>query len=494
MTDNGGVRATLVAEVLVEEDGRQPGRRGSGYLVSSGLVLTAAHVVRDARAIRVRLDADRPTERSVASTVIWLNERIDVALLVGPTGPAVPRAAFAAVGERDATIRCSAVGFPLFKLRQDADGSRYRDACHATGTCAPMSNRREGTLELRFAAPQADPDPTRSPWEGMSGAAVWSGARIIGVVASHHRAEGLGRLTASRVDRWHESLDDDQRRQLEALLGTGLGPGRLPQLRSGPLETTTRAEPAARRRTVWAAVGTATAAAVIAVIGVVSEHGSPSTTAAGSSSASRAGAGGAHTAADDILVQKADYCPPYYYPGTIARYVMRAGSDYAATAPVEGPLVLDITNQTSSKEAVILSGIHILVRRRSPAPTSGITVQYSGCGGAVIVRYFSVDLDAAQPKVVAEAGGGADGHAPPVRFPFSITPGDPEIFELTATGTQDCTFDIEIDWIAAGRPGKTILDNHGKHFRQLRVAKNLPNYTFPSGQNSPIPAPREEIG
>ena len=61
----------------------------------------------------------------------------------------------------------------------------------------------------------------------MSGAAVWSAGRIIGLVAEHHRADGLGRLAATRVDHWHERLAPEQLDQLRLLL-----PG-LPDARGG---------------------------------------------------------------------------------------------------------------------------------------------------------------------------------------------------------------------------------------------------------------------
>src|SRR5215218_10146249 len=80
------------------------------------------------------------------------------------------------------------------------------------------ANRREGTLEVTVAPPERDPDPERSPWEGMSGAAVWSAGRIIGLVAEHHRADGLGRLAATRVDHWYEQLAPDRLDQLRTLL------------------------------------------------------------------------------------------------------------------------------------------------------------------------------------------------------------------------------------------------------------------------------------
>ena len=96
---------------------------------------------------------------------------------------------------------------------------RYRDRHHAVGTIAALSNSREGTLELTVAPPERDPDPSHSPWEGMSGAAVWSAGRIIGVVARHHRSDGLTRLAAVRIDRVYEGLLPEGLSVLRSLAG-----------------------------------------------------------------------------------------------------------------------------------------------------------------------------------------------------------------------------------------------------------------------------------
>ncbi|MDG4857790.1 trypsin-like peptidase domain-containing protein, partial [Streptomyces sp. T-3] len=220
-----GLRAEQVAEVLVGPPGVE--RRGSGYLVAPGRVLTAAHVVAGAERVRVRLDADRPGERIAEATVAWAHPGIDVAVLSVPFAP--DRAArFARVGVRDAVLRCSAVGFPYFKLRTEDGGSRFRDSEHVEASCAVLSNRREGTLDLRVAPPAAAPDGVASPWEGMSGAAVFSGGRIVGVVARHHLGDGPGRIAAGRVDRWGERLGADELAELEGLLECPLGADELP--------------------------------------------------------------------------------------------------------------------------------------------------------------------------------------------------------------------------------------------------------------------------
>lgn len=223
-----GIDPGRVAEVLVTQDRPGPGRRGSGYRVSGSAVLTAAHVVRGAARVRVRFDADQPGEWITDARVSWADDGVDAAVLTlaGAAGEEpVAEAGFGRVAAADAVLACSAVGFPRFKLRRDNGGdpddsspSQYRDSVHATGTIAVLSNRREGTLEVTVAAPERDDDPGRSPWEGMSGAAVWSAGQIIGIVTEHHRSDGLGRLAASRVDRWYTRLSGKQGGALRRLL------------------------------------------------------------------------------------------------------------------------------------------------------------------------------------------------------------------------------------------------------------------------------------
>ncbi|WP_190115126.1 trypsin-like peptidase domain-containing protein [Streptomyces flavofungini] len=224
MADVSGLRAGQVAEIVVTHGAGE--RRGSGYLVGPGIVLTAAHVVTGARHARVRFDADRPGEYSVTAHVRWRHEGVDVAVLGVPSRqvPKAGAARFGRVPEEDLLLRCSAAGFPRFKLRERKDGSRYRDCEHVHAVCSVLANRREGTLDLRVAqtVPSAAGARPVSPWEGMSGAAVFSDGHIVGIVSRHHLGDGSGRLGASRVDRWAETLSADERGQLEELLGCRL--------------------------------------------------------------------------------------------------------------------------------------------------------------------------------------------------------------------------------------------------------------------------------
>lgn len=229
-----GLDAQRVAEVIVTlADGSE--RRGSGYRTAAGTVLTAAHVVEQAAGISVRFDAGRDTEWQAGARVVWVSPGVDTAVLGfdAPAGePSVSAVLFGRVAEIDVEITCSTMGFPRFKLRRSGKGlAQYRDSCHRLGRIAGLSHRKEGSLEIRVDAPDRDPDRVRSPWEGMSGAPVFAGRVMIGVVSAHHRPDGLGTLTASRVDRWHDRIGAGALAELRGVLA-------FPQARAGLVEVT----------------------------------------------------------------------------------------------------------------------------------------------------------------------------------------------------------------------------------------------------------------
>lgn len=190
-------------------------------------MLTAAHVIEDAVSIQVRFDADLPGEWITEVISCWADPRSDLAVLtIAPRegDPPVAVARFGRIsGDRAAVLAVRSVGFPRFKLKSD-DGiedhpQRYRDSHQADGSVAVLSNRREGTLEVTVSPPERDPDPAVSPWEGMSGAAVWIGDRIVGVIARHYPSDGLGRLAAARLDLALAGLDRGRWAELQTLLG-----------------------------------------------------------------------------------------------------------------------------------------------------------------------------------------------------------------------------------------------------------------------------------
>ncbi|MFG3286718.1 trypsin-like peptidase domain-containing protein [Streptomyces sp. NPDC048111] len=226
-SDGCGLDPHHIAEIIVETGSGR--RRGSGYRIAGGVVLTAAHVVADARTLVVRCDADRTGEWSAPADVAWAQQGFDLAVLSiapPPSAPAVAeRARFGRIADdRHAVIDVCAAGFPLWKRRaRPQGGGSFRELHQADGTVAALSNLRTGTLEMTVAPAGADPDPASSPWAGMSGAAVWAGRRIVGVMAEHHRSEGTGRLTAVRLDHVLRGLDGAARTALCRLLGLDAG-------------------------------------------------------------------------------------------------------------------------------------------------------------------------------------------------------------------------------------------------------------------------------
>ncbi|MFI9809491.1 trypsin-like peptidase domain-containing protein [Streptomyces sp. NPDC052301] len=244
MSSDGGLLAPsglddrqVVQIVTVSEDGG--GRRGSGYQVASGRVLTAAHVLDGARHVRVRFLDDGGAPGDIDADTEFLHFGLDVAVLKlrpvsGAGGDDVPPRVQGTTryGRLSGAVPCEAMGFPLFKLRREggtrAGGMEYRDTRQAYGHAAGLSGRREGTLEITVEPPGDIPDSGRhSPWEGMSGAAVWSGGCLIGVVSEHRATDGAGTLTASRIDRWHQKLSREERDTLHTLIGLPRHPGRL---------------------------------------------------------------------------------------------------------------------------------------------------------------------------------------------------------------------------------------------------------------------------
>ena len=105
--------------------------------------------------------------------------------------------------ENGVPVPVVAAGFPWFKLRESAaqPDSIIREVEYATGHVQAGSDQKNNTYA--FAVLRSDlksRGPGQSPWEGMSGAAVWAADKLIGVVAQHHPNEGLAALTVHPID------------------------------------------------------------------------------------------------------------------------------------------------------------------------------------------------------------------------------------------------------------------------------------------------------
>ncbi|AYN43285.1 hypothetical protein D9753_35380 [Streptomyces dangxiongensis] len=184
-----------IVAVLLPGAEQRYGGNGTGYLLGARLILTARHVLEG----RDACDVQVPGGRAVPCTVVWRGAtHVDAALLL----------AEADVREQVAPVRwgrlvtarhqpCDVAGYPEAGRRADGglDLQQPR-ATLAPGTGA-LSHRY--TAELA-SAPPADPARrTPSPWSGQSGAALFSGALLTGVVVTDVSGWGLPRWEAVPV-------------------------------------------------------------------------------------------------------------------------------------------------------------------------------------------------------------------------------------------------------------------------------------------------------
>lgn len=161
-------------------------------------------------------------------------------------------------------------------------------------------------------------------------------------------------------------------------------------------------------------------------------------------------------------------------------------------APPQEAVVLDrsfeVTIQGRTQQSVILKDMRIDVTPR-PALTGGIVVSMAGggCGGEVTPRHFDVDLAAKPPKLTPKPGENYGTITPAVSFPYTISLTDPEVFDLDPVMPcpTDCTFTLTLDWVADGKSGTTVLDNHGQGYRSTST-RALPHYqvTLAGGDQS----------
>ena len=164
-------------------------RLGSGYLIADGLVLTAAHVLKNADGGPARKgDAAEVTltgERWQPGVVAWVDVDLDVAVVDARRDGQAPRELCAEGRIRwgklagSDPLKWDAVGYPAAS-RADDQGGRHAEQVY--GRTAPISERQAGTLALTVES--RPPAGGGSSWSGLSGAAVFCGDYLVGVVTT----------------------------------------------------------------------------------------------------------------------------------------------------------------------------------------------------------------------------------------------------------------------------------------------------------------------
>ncbi len=201
----GALDSARVVQVFAPVGDEGLGRKGAGYLVDSDVVLTARHVVQDATAAcEVRRLGDA---RAFASRVEWSGQGGFDAAVLRIVDDEWPRPEMEPVRfgrlVSDARTACEALGFPWAQTDRRDSGAISRTE-RMQGDIDPLSGIQLGGRHELLDIHVAGSVPERrtdggSPWAGMSGAALFSGPLLVGVVSVDPDRYGPDRLLAVPV-------------------------------------------------------------------------------------------------------------------------------------------------------------------------------------------------------------------------------------------------------------------------------------------------------
>ncbi|MFI5803818.1 NACHT domain-containing protein [Streptomyces sp. NPDC051561] len=198
-------------------------RQGTGVLLDGGYVLTCAHVVRGTNTVTVARPGHQGTQEY---EILWSHSGVDAALLIA-VGPAVPWRSkgvrLGVPGTSRALPNCEVFGFP--------DVGRYDgeklDSDHYTGSVLPAASLIRRDLVFEFDRPPAsEREDGPHPLAGLSGAPVFSGGNLLGLVKAIPRGRGLRRATCVPVSLITEELhrvygpDNPVPQRLERITGS----------------------------------------------------------------------------------------------------------------------------------------------------------------------------------------------------------------------------------------------------------------------------------
>lgn len=174
-----------------------PRSTGSGYLIGPRLVLTARHVLVDREtgepwpklSVQIGHPAQGPT-RTAKAELLWTPpDELDVALLRIDQAMDIPGSVLWGRPAGRAPLPYAGLGYPKAAVVETREVENLR------GTLSPLSGSGRHYVLDQGPAPEPGADG-RNAWGGVSGAAVFCGHRLVGVVVQEPAAYGARRLLA----------------------------------------------------------------------------------------------------------------------------------------------------------------------------------------------------------------------------------------------------------------------------------------------------------
>ena len=203
-------RRLLAVEADLGKRAKHRWQYGSGLLIGGRRLLTAAHVVQGAKAVTVR-QMDGPSWRAeLEGALIGEPDQTDLAVVDVPEAELLDAVPVAIVNRDvvggDFVESCWAVGYPAFQeVQREDDGRSLRETAEVKGEIPPLSGLQERLLSLQVTVSPGSLPPAgaldESEWAGMSGAAVFAGELLIGVVTEHLPRRGPSDITVTPLDR-----------------------------------------------------------------------------------------------------------------------------------------------------------------------------------------------------------------------------------------------------------------------------------------------------
>ncbi len=170
----------------------------------------AIAVVSGAAVITVRRPHGAAWTADLSRALIGDPDRLDLAVLDVPEAEDLASVPVALVNWEvtggELIERCWAVGYPAFQeVKRDDAGRWLKDTAQVNGEIAPLSGLNERLLSLHVtASPKPLPAAGKldaSEWSGMSGAAVFAGDLLLGVVTEHSTQRGPSDITVTPLAR-----------------------------------------------------------------------------------------------------------------------------------------------------------------------------------------------------------------------------------------------------------------------------------------------------
>ncbi|MGX1563636.1 NACHT domain-containing protein [Streptomyces sp. NPDC055506] len=178
-------------------------RQGSGVLLTPKLVLTSGHVIGNAQAVKaISPYANKPTN----CDVIWVGTgsgcdaallRSDHDLIDTELAETLPVLRWGRLATRSPLSECQILGFPAV---QRYDGN-HLECEQVTGTVKAAAGLLRNMYVLDIDHTPPSEVAGGSPWAGLSGAPLFVGSVLVGIVARDPANRQHGRIEAVPIDR-----------------------------------------------------------------------------------------------------------------------------------------------------------------------------------------------------------------------------------------------------------------------------------------------------